>query len=134
GDYVVTGTVQEVDDAFDVQLEVWRTKDAQRMAQMRETLRPTQMGASLQAVQEAVLNVVAQRRTQPWDAAVYSPLAEDATEAYARILAQRLILILAGHDYVPASSLWGERNILQGPLALSLQHPSADFLRVMMVA
>ena len=127
---VVQGSIDDVGDRWRIVLSVRETSTGQSVA--REELETDKNGleAGVLDLEARVLGHLDTTQMQPHDRIYVRPRLEQM-QPYLNALAQSLMLGLVANEILPKQAMWGERNMLEWPLTMTLRWPDLETANAM---
>lgn len=123
GDIIVCGSIDDSEGRWRVACHVWFAEKNDWIAREQIDVPADELGQGVLALEQRLLATLGELRETPWDTWYARPLVE-AMDVYLTGLSQSLMLSLVANGLVPKDGLWGERNMLEWWLRMSLQWPS----------
>ena len=127
--FVVTGMIggnlDEQPGRWVLRLDLWDCRNRSRHATESATGNRNEFGALLRDLEIRLLERIGLARGRPLDA-FYSRPAPQALPRHLAALGQSFTLTLVADEQLPKSALWGERSMLEWPLGMALQDPTAQ--------
>ncbi len=127
---MIGGNLDEEPGRWVLRLDLWDCPTRSRRASESASGTRAEFGALLRGLEARLLAHVGQARERPLDA-FYDRPAPQALPRYLAALGQAFTLTLLANEQLPKSALWGERAMLEWPLAMALQDPAAQVPRLM---
>ena len=135
--FFVTGEIgcsgEDEQRQWQISLSLWNCTTRKKQAFESGQAPDAELGSLILNLEERLLAHIGQRREQPLDTFYLRPSTE-AMKVYLTALGQTFMLTLIANEQVPASSMWGERAMLDWPLNMALHWPSAEVLKVMYIS
>lgn len=127
---MIAGNLDEQPGSWVLRLDLWDCRTRSRRAS--ESARGTrdEFGALLRSLEDRLLAHVGQAREHALDA-FYDRPAPQELPRYLAALGQAFTLTLVADEQLPKTALWGERSMLEWPLAMALRDPAAQVPRLM---
>ena len=127
---VVQGSIDDAGDRWQIVLSVRETSTGQSVA--REELETDRNGleAGVLDLEARVLGHLDTTQMQPHDRIYVRPRLEQM-QPYLNALAQSLMLGLVANEILPKQAMWGERNMLEWPLTMTLRWPDLETANAM---
>ena len=132
-DVVVQGSIEQTGERWTVSLTLRRTADGESIGQ--ETISAGREGleAAVQDLESRLLARFGGAASRPHDACYSRPNAEQMP-VHLNALAQSLVLSLVANEVMPRDALWGERNMLEWPLRMTLHWPQFEVAKLLYFA
>lgn len=131
--YFVTGEIAEQDQDWTITLRLFNGANDTCIWEESLTGPHTELSQTVLKLEFKLLDQIKLRRTYPQDD-FYERPSPEALPYYLTALGQNLMLSLVANDLLTPSRLWGERNMLEWPLNMTLQWPQAVVPKLMYLA
>lgn len=129
-DVLVQGSIDRVGEAWTIGLRIWDTARLEVMARETVSADQARLEAAVLELEAKLLPHLGGALAKPHDPIYTRPTLEQM-HPYLNALAQSLMLSLVASDAAGKDSMWGERNILDWPLRMSLHWPGYEAPKAM---
>ncbi|MYM95075.1 tetratricopeptide repeat protein [Duganella vulcania] len=132
--YIITGEVGCTGEGksarWTIALHLWDCGTRTEQVSERGSATEDELSALVLSLEERLLAHIGHKREQPLDAFYQRPTFE-VMGAYLTELDQSFMLHLLASGHMPKSMMWGERSMLDWPLAIALHWSTADVPKLM---